>query len=310
MHNTKDSGFTLVELAIVMIIIGLLIGGVLKGQELIDNARVSGTIAQVEGVKAAYYTFRDTYGGIAGDMANANTRLSGCGVGNTNNCQGGTGNSIIGDPLNNCGIAALDANATVSNIEAYQFWKHLALADLITGIDPTAPFAAAIWGETHPASPFGGGFSMCYSTDAADNTFGHTLRLSRASGAIQAVAGNIGNMLLNPLDAANIDRKLDDGQSNAGWVQAEYFNTQCDNVGNTYNEQTDSKNCMMLFTIDQKTKMSIDPKLLEILVCPLTKSTLRYDKDAQELISEQAKLAYPIRDGIPIMLVDEARALD
>jgi uncharacterized protein YbaR (Trm112 family) len=54
----------------------------------------------------------------------------------------------------------------------------------------------------------------------------------------------------------------------------------------------------------------IDPKLLEILVCPLTKGPLRYDASAQELISEQAGLAYPIRDGIPIMLVDEARRLD
>jgi uncharacterized protein YbaR (Trm112 family) len=54
----------------------------------------------------------------------------------------------------------------------------------------------------------------------------------------------------------------------------------------------------------------IDPKLLEILVCPLTKGPLTYDRAAQELISEQARLAYPIRDGIPIMLVDEARALD
>jgi hypothetical protein len=54
----------------------------------------------------------------------------------------------------------------------------------------------------------------------------------------------------------------------------------------------------------------IDPKLLEILVCPLTKSTLRYDREAQELISIEAGLAYPIRDGIPIMLVDEARPLD
>ena len=54
----------------------------------------------------------------------------------------------------------------------------------------------------------------------------------------------------------------------------------------------------------------IDPRLLEILVCPLTKGTLIYDPDAQELISEQAHLAYPIRDGIPIMLIDEARALD
>jgi uncharacterized protein YbaR (Trm112 family) len=54
----------------------------------------------------------------------------------------------------------------------------------------------------------------------------------------------------------------------------------------------------------------IDPKLLEILVCPLSKSPLRYDRDAQELISDQAGLAYPIRDGIPIMLVDEARQID
>ncbi len=54
----------------------------------------------------------------------------------------------------------------------------------------------------------------------------------------------------------------------------------------------------------------VDPKLLEILVCPLTKDPLRYDRERQELISEQAGLAYPIRDGIPIMLVDEARRLD
>jgi hypothetical protein len=55
--------------------------------------------------------------------------------------------------------------------------------------------------------------------------------------------------------------------------------------------------------------VEIDPRLLEILVCPLTKGPLRYDREAQELISEEARLAYPIRDGIPIMLVDEARQL-
>ena len=55
---------------------------------------------------------------------------------------------------------------------------------------------------------------------------------------------------------------------------------------------------------------TVDPKLLEILVCPLTKAPLDYDADAQELISRQARLAFPIRDGIPIMLVDEGRRLD
>ena len=55
---------------------------------------------------------------------------------------------------------------------------------------------------------------------------------------------------------------------------------------------------------------SVDPKLLEILVCPLTKGPLEYDRDKQELVSRAAKLAYPIRDGIPIMLPEEARRLD
>ena len=52
---------------------------------------------------------------------------------------------------------------------------------------------------------------------------------------------------------------------------------------------------------------TIDPKLLEILVCPLTKTPLTYNKETQERVSEQACLAYPIRNGVPIMLVDEAR---
>ena len=55
---------------------------------------------------------------------------------------------------------------------------------------------------------------------------------------------------------------------------------------------------------------AVHPRLLEILVCPVTKETLKYDEAAQELISEGARLAYPIRDGIPIMLPDEARAID
>ncbi len=54
----------------------------------------------------------------------------------------------------------------------------------------------------------------------------------------------------------------------------------------------------------------VDPKLLEILVCPVTRETLRYDGERQELISDKARLAFPIRDGIPIMLAEEARPLE
>jgi len=57
-------------------------------------------------------------------------------------------------------------------------------------------------------------------------------------------------------------------------------------------------------------RQPLDPRLLEFLVCPLTKEPLRYDRERQELISDKAGLAFPIRDGIPIMLVDEARQID
>ena len=62
---------------------------------------------------------------------------------------------------------------------------------------------------------------------------------------------------------------------------------------------------------DVKTEQSaLDPKLLEILVCPVSRGPLEYDREAKELISQQARLAYPIREGVPIMLPEEARALD
>lgn len=59
-----------------------------------------------------------------------------------------------------------------------------------------------------------------------------------------------------------------------------------------------------------ETSRSVDPKLLEILVCPVTKTTLEYDRERQELISHAARLAFPIRDGIPILLEEEARRLE
>ena len=63
-------------------------------------------------------------------------------------------------------------------------------------------------------------------------------------------------------------------------------------------------------TQPERSESSVDPKLLEILVCPLTKGALEFDAARQELISRSAKLAYPIRDGIPIMLPEEARKID
>lgn len=65
-----------------------------------------------------------------------------------------------------------------------------------------------------------------------------------------------------------------------------------------------------IMTTEEEEPAEADPKLLEILVCPQTKGPLVYDRERGELLSKEARLAYPIRDGIPIMLVDEARRLD
>jgi uncharacterized protein YbaR (Trm112 family) len=66
----------------------------------------------------------------------------------------------------------------------------------------------------------------------------------------------------------------------------------------------------MMNTTPERPESTVDPKLLEILVCPVTKGALEFDSGKQELISRSAKLAYPIRDGIPIMLPEEARKLE
>ena len=130
MHNIQknmrsQAGFTLVELAIVMIIIGLLIAGVLKGQELIGNARVTATVAQIKSIDAAVSTFKDTYQNLPGDMVNPVQRLPSC----------------LAAP---CGFVG-DGNGRLASTpgavpggEATAFFPQLAVANLITGLTPVA----------------------------------------------------------------------------------------------------------------------------------------------------------------------------
>jgi prepilin-type N-terminal cleavage/methylation domain-containing protein len=258
----KDSGFTLVELAIVLMIIGLLIGGILRGQEMLINARITSTIQQVKGYEGATVTFKDAYTALPGDISNASTRLAGCETGNTNNCTNGNGDSFVG--MSNDQLQTLQIGAAAPKVETTLFWKHLALAHLITGINAGANPASPQWGQTHPAAKLRGGFNVLYMTGSvmSGNFFegGHYLRLqmpitgNSAFADTTACAANSGpcapTEAVSPKEAWQIDRKMDDGVPDHGSVLADDRGggtSGCE--GNKYDASQDTALCILYFRI-------------------------------------------------------------
>lgn len=118
----SQNGFTLVELAIALMVIGLLIGGVLKGQELIENAKITATIRQIKAYDAAAMIFRNTYGALPGDIKRPN-RIPNCTNDNDMICgTAGNGNGKI-----------LESDTDPMQIELYNFFPHLTKAGMIQG---------------------------------------------------------------------------------------------------------------------------------------------------------------------------------
>jgi len=159
------AGFTLVELAIVMTVIGILVGAIVKGQEMIKSARATATITQMQSYQTAVINFRDAFGALPGDMRNAGQRLPHCND-NCNPFVDDANNSIIGTPAwgdDWAPQAGLTVNlpATSAQDETVLFWAHLTLSDMIGGVNNAAIRSGSeriAWTHTHPASPIGGGF--------------------------------------------------------------------------------------------------------------------------------------------------------
>ena len=129
----QQKGFTLVELAIVLTIVGLLIGGILKGQALIANAKVTAQMSQFQAIEAATTTFQDTYAGLPGDLPNANTRVPNCAT-CTNAGTMGSGSGVVGTP--NAGVSLVAAAPMTNGMlpANVAFWSELSAAQLISGV--------------------------------------------------------------------------------------------------------------------------------------------------------------------------------
>jgi prepilin-type N-terminal cleavage/methylation domain-containing protein len=216
-HMRAQAGFTLVELAIVMIIIGLLIAGVLKGQALIQNAQVTSTVAQVKAIEAATSTFVDTYQSLPGDLVNPATRLPAC----ANACIVGAG------ATNGNGRLTNTPGATPLGVENEAFFPQLSAAGLVTGLTGGAAGSTTVNGN-FPATKIANNVIMAGS--AFNNVVGdfsaallgagvpeQGLYLTINNSIAQPTAATVG---LKPDQAGRIDTKIDDGVPDTGLVRA------------------------------------------------------------------------------------------
>jgi len=125
--NRMQKGFTLVEIAIVLVIIGLLLGGILKGQEMITQAKIKNVVADFSGISAAYYGYQDRYRAIPGDDKTANSRWG---------ATDGDGNGVVTGTYNNGG------STCVASVESCSWWDHLRRAGFVAGSGVQQPFNA------------------------------------------------------------------------------------------------------------------------------------------------------------------------
>ena len=196
--KNQQKGFTLIEIAIVLVIIGLLLGGVLKGQELITSARVRNMISQQDGIKAAYFGFLDRYRALPGDYSAATANIKGA-------TKNGNGNGQI-EPAGACG--------TIANCVPEEYilaWEQLSLAGFING---SYTFSASVSDTTTPKNPYAGYLQLIYDNNYSDPSGTIPLRHNLKTG--NQVPVNI---------LAETDRKIDDGNPQGGAFRFSPYST-------------------------------------------------------------------------------------
>ena len=188
--KTRQTGFTLVEIAIVLVIIGLLLGGILKGQEMITQAKIKNVVNDFNGITAAVNSYQDRYRAMPGDDLQASTRWASASVPN------GNGNGQIAGLYNNA-LAAVATSAQESNL----FWWHLRLAGFVGG---------ATTGQAAGVQP----------SNAANGIMGVETGVSGSSG-LGFTSAIICSSNLPDKIAIAVDTQMDDGSAATGQVRGQ-----------------------------------------------------------------------------------------
>lgn len=248
------SGFSLVELAISITVVGLVVALVVKGGEMIDNAKISSTILQIESYKAGVDGFRTAYNAWPGDFDGAETYIENCDA--DPECLDGDGNGAIGN------AAALNPavrGAVAGADETVGAWRHLFLSGYGIGIPSGGTVA---FGSALPAAGLGGGFELFYDSDldisgdaATVVRDGHLLRYA----GVVKTSGNLGTGEgVFGFAARALDRKMDDGNPVAGIVYSQNVGSGCigsdSSSGTTvyfYDEdELDTQNCLVFIEVE------------------------------------------------------------
>lgn len=221
-HKTQ-AGFSLIELAVVLIIMGLLIGGILKGRELIESARLKRAVSQLNEYRLAATTFIDKYDALPGDFNKASTLIH-------PSLRNGNGNAIV------------DGAGLASGSEALAFWSHLAGAGLIGSPGPLTAQHQGDFGAGAPESSLGGGFTV------ETNPHG----LSGLWFIMGKKNGDHGDgALLTPAQAMSLDKKMDNGYPTSGKVRAfdgsDASPHACVTERGTYNVENQEAACALFF---------------------------------------------------------------
>ena len=190
-----QKGFTLVEIAIVLVIIGLLLGGILKGQEMITQAKIKNVVADFSGISAAYYGYQDRYRAIPGDDAGATARWATAAL-PAAPASGAYGNGIVTGGY----------ETSVANEESRLFWAHLRQAGFVAGTGQQQPFNAVT------------GLLGVQTGDAVVAGVGPTLlNVAGGNGFVSLLICSAG---LPDKIAIAVDTQMDDGVSSGGTVRA------------------------------------------------------------------------------------------